>query len=68
MKGAKRQLDIALNRESNQSELITAYEHRLKETETALSNSENYSKILLYVASGLAIVSASTTTLYIIGK
>lgn len=68
MKGAKRQLDIALNRESNQKDLLTAYEHRLKETETALSKSENYSKILLYVASGLAIVSASTTTLYIIGK
>ncbi len=66
--GAKRQLDIALNRESNQADLISAYEHRLKQTESALSKSENYSKILLYVAGGLAIVSASTTTLFIIGK
>ena len=68
MQGSKRQLDIALNRESNQSDLIAAYEHRLKDTETSLSKSENYSKILLYVVGGLAIVSASTTTLYLIGK
>ena len=66
--GAKRQLDIALNRESNQADLISAYEHRLKQTESALSKSENYTKILLYVTGGLAIVSASTTTLFIIGK
>ena len=68
IQGAKRQLDIALNRESNQSDLIAAYEHRLKTTETSLSKLENYNKILLYVVSGLAIVTASTTTMYIIGK
>ena len=68
IQGAKRQLDIALNRESNQSDLIAAYEHRLKTSETSLSKLENYNKILLYVVSGLAIVTASTTTMYIIGK
>ena len=68
MRGAKRQLDIALNRESNQSELITAYEHRLKQTESALNDSENYNKILLYVSGGLAIIAASTTTLFIVKK
>lgn len=68
MKGAKRQLDIALNRESNQSDLITAYEHRLKQTESALNDSENYNKILLYVSGGLAIIAASTTTLFIAKK
>jgi len=40
----------------------------LKQTETALSKSEDYNKILLYVAGGLAIVSASATTLFFIGK
>jgi len=68
MQGAKRQLDLALNRESSQTDLIAAYEHRLKTTETSLSKLENYNKILLYVVSGLAIVTASTTTMYIIGK
>ena len=68
MQGAKRQLDLALNRESSQNDLIAAYEHRLKTTETSLSKLENYNKILLYVVSGLAIVTASTTTMYIIEK
>jgi len=68
MNGMKTQLDIAINRESSQVELIQAYEHRLKETETALSEAEKYNKILLYVAGGLAIVSASATTLFFIGK
>ena len=68
MNGMKTQLDIAINRESSQVELIQAYEHRLKQTETALSEAEKYNKILLYVAGGLAIVSASATTLFFIGK
>ena len=68
MSGMKTQLDIAINRESSQVELIQAYEHRLKQTETALSKSEDYNKILLYVSSGLAILAASTTTLFIIRK
>lgn len=68
MNGMKTQLDIAINRESSQVELIQAYEHRLKQTETALSEAERYNKILLYVAGGLAIVSASATTLFFIGK
>ena len=68
MKGAKRQLDIALNRESSQKDLLTAYEHRLKQTESALNDSENYNKILLYVSGGLAIIAASTTTLFIAKK
>jgi len=68
MHGMKTQLDIAINRESSQVELIQAYEHRLKQTETALSEAEKYNKILLYVAGGLAIVSASATTLFFIGK
>src|SRR5210317_750912 len=68
MNGMKTQIDIALNRESNQIDLIQAYEHRLKKTETALSEAEKYNKILLYVAGGLAIVSASATTLFFIGK
>ena len=68
MSGMKTQLDIAINRESSQVELIQAYEHRLKQTETALSEAERYNKILLYVAGGLAIVSASATTLFIIRK
>ena len=68
MSGMQTQIDIAINRESSQVELIQAYEHRLKQTETALSKSEDYNKILLYVAGGLAIVSASATTLFFIGK
>jgi hypothetical protein len=68
MNGMKTQLDIAINRESSQVELIQAYEHRLKQTETALSEAERYNKILLYVAGSLAIVSASATTLFFIGK
>jgi len=68
MNGMKTQLDIAINRESSQVELIQAYEHRLKQTETALSEAEKYNKILLYVAGGLAIVSASATTLFFIRK
>lgn len=68
MNGMKTQLDIAINRESSQVELIQAYEHRLKQTETALSKSEDYNKILLYVSGGLAILAASTTTLFIIRK
>lgn len=68
IQGSQRQLDIALNRESNQNELITAYEHRLKQTESELNNSKNYNKILLYVSGGLAIIAASTTTLFIAKK
>ena len=68
IQGSQRQLDIALNRESNQNELITAYEHRLKQTESELNNSKNYNKILLYVSGGLAIIAASTTTLFIVKK
>ena len=68
IQGSQRQLDIALNRESNQNELITAYEHRLKQTESELNNSKNYNKILLYVSGGLAIIVASTTTLFIVKK
>jgi len=68
MHGMKTQLDIAINRESSQVELIQAYEHRLKQTETALSEAEKYNKILLYVSGGLAIVSASATTLFFIRK
>jgi len=68
MSGMQTQIDIAINRESSQVELIQAYEHRLKQTETALSKSEDYNKILLYVAGGLAILSASATTLFFIRK
>jgi len=67
MHGMKTQLDIAINRESSQVELIQAYEHRLKQTETALSEAERYNKILLYVSGGLAVL-ASTTTLFFIRK
>ena len=68
MSGMQTQIDIAINRESSQVELIQAYEHRLKQTETALSKSEDYNKILLYVSGGLAILAASTTTLFFIRK
>jgi hypothetical protein len=68
MSGMQTQIDIAINRESSQVELIQAYEHRLKQTETALSKSEDYNKILLYVSGGLAVLAASTTTLFFIRK
>ena len=68
IQGSQRQLDIALNRESNQSDLITAYEHRLKQTESELNNSKNYNKILLYVSTGLAVLATSSTTLFLLGR
>lgn len=67
-RGLNLQRDLSINRESRQGELIQAYEYRLTKTEKALSELENYNKILLYVSGGLAILAASSTTLFFIGK
>jgi acetylglutamate synthase len=64
----KEATDRATNRETNDAELIKAYETRLKTTEKSLIKLERHNKIMLYVASGLALVASSTTALLIWGK
>lgn len=56
---------IALHREERTQEILDSYEHRLSQTEKALIESEQRSKILMYVSSGLAILATTTTTLLI---
>jgi len=64
----KEATDRATNRETNDAELIKAYETRLKLTEKSLIKLERHNKIMLYVAGGLALVASSTTALLIWGK
>ena len=64
----KEATDRATNRETNDAELIKAYETRLKLTENSLIKLERHNKIMLYVAGGLALVASSTTALLIWGK
>ena len=59
---------IALHREERTQEILDSYEHRLSQTEKALIESEQRSKILMYVSSGLAILATTTTTLLIWGR
>ena len=59
---------IALHREERTQEILDSYEHRLSQTEKALIGSEQRSKILMYVSSGLAILATTTTTLLIWGR
>lgn len=60
--------DRATNRETNDAELIKAYETRLTITEKSLNKLERHNKIMLYMAGGLALVASSTTALLIWGK
>lgn len=64
----KEATDRATNRETNDAELIKAYETRLKLTENSLIKLERHNKIMLYVAGGLALVASSATALLIWGK
>jgi hypothetical protein len=64
----KEATDRATNRETNDAELIKAYETRLKTTENSLIKLERHNKIMLYVAGGLALVASSTTALLIWGR
>ena len=64
----KEATDRATNRETNDAELIKAYETRLTITEKSLNKLERHNKIMLYVAGGLALVASSTTALLIWGK
>jgi hypothetical protein len=64
----KEATDRATNRETNDAELIKAYETRLKLTENSLIKLERHNKIMLYVAGGLALVASSTTALLVWGK
>ena len=64
----KEATDRATNRETNDAELIKAYETRLTTTEKSLIKLERHNKIMLYVAGGLALVASSTTALLIWGK
>ena len=59
---------IALHREERTQEVLSSYEHRLSQTEKALMKSEERTKILMYVSSGLAILATTTTTLFIWGR
>jgi acetylglutamate synthase len=64
----KEATDRATDRETNDAELIKAYETRLKLTEKSLIKLERHNKIMLYVAGGLALVASSATALLIWGK
>jgi len=64
----KEATDRATDRETNDTELIKAYETRLNVTEKSLIKLERHNKIMLYVAGGLALVASSTTALLIWGK
>jgi hypothetical protein len=64
----KEATDRATDRETNDAELIKAYETRLKLTEKNLIKLERHNKIMLYVAGGLALVASSTTALLIWSK
>lgn len=64
----KEATDRATNRETNDAELIKAYETRLTITEKSLNKLERHNKIMLYVTGGLALVASSTTALLIWGK
>ena len=59
---------IALHREERTQELLASYEHRLSQTEKALMESGERTKILMYVSGGLAILATTTTTLFIWGR
>ena len=59
----KEATDRATNRETNDAELIKAYETRLTTTEKSLIKLERHNKIMLYVAGGLALVASSATAL-----
>ena len=63
--GLEQVKSIALHREERTQETLASYEHRLSQTEKALIESEQRSKILMYVSSGLAILATTTTTLFI---
>ena len=64
----KEATDRATDRETNDAELIKAYETRLTIAEKSLIKLERHNKIMLYVAGGLALVASSTTALLIWSK
>tara|TARA_Y200000002_G_scaffold112800_1_gene92380 strand:- start:402 stop:842 length:441 start_codon:yes stop_codon:yes gene_type:complete len=59
---------IAIHREERTQDIISSYEHRLAKTENELLDSQEHTKILMYVSGGLAILAATTTTLFIWGR
>jgi hypothetical protein len=67
-RGLNRERDLFLNRESDDQLIIKSYEHRLKTIESELQNAQSTNTMLIYVASSLGVIAASSLTLYIVSK
>ena len=66
--GLQNERELFLGRESDDQLIIKSYEHRLKTIESELQNAQSTNTILIYVASSLGVIAASSLTLYIVSK
>lgn len=66
--GLNRERNIYLNRETDDQLIIKSYESRLAEIESDLQKVQETNTILIYVASSLGVIAASSLTLFIVSK
>ena len=68
LEGMKRAEAIALDREHNDAQIITAYEVRLDKLEKSLAASYKQRNILLYSIGGVSLVAVASLSLLVWGK